>query len=128
MNLTSCEPQGSIFAVFLVSAYLNDSPEVFFDESLFDDGAKLLAQKLVNQFYKMILIVLSRGVIKLINFHFTKFKVMKLSLQNRAVQEFWCQAREHQVERVKSIRDFGVNISQNFGLSHWRYCKEKSRS
>ena len=38
---------------------------------------------------------------------------MKMSLQNRADRELSFQAREHQIERFKSIRDIRVNFSQN---------------
>ena len=48
------------------------------------------------------------------HFIFTKLKFMKFSLQNCADKELSFQAREHQTEPVKSIKDLGVNFSQNF--------------
>ena len=38
---------------------------------------------------------------------------MKITLQNRAEQVLTFEAREPQIERVKSIADFGVSFSQN---------------
>ena len=39
---------------------------------------------------------------------------MKFSQKNCADHELSFQAREHQIERVKLIRDLGVNFFQNY--------------
>ena len=66
-NVSSEGTQCLVFAVFLFSVYIYDLPEVFLNENfLFADDKKLVDSKPINQFYKMIMIVLSRGVKKTI--------------------------------------------------------------
>ena len=107
--------KGQFFAVFLFSAYINDLPEVFLNEIFFADNTKIVGLENHQQ-------ILQNDIVSAItwsekndsNFNFTKFNFIKFSLQNLADQKLSFQAREHQIERDKSIRDLGVNFSKNF--------------
>ena len=116
MSVTIRGLKDSIFTVFLLSVYINELPEVFFKENLTiadakkNFGSKIHQTILQNDVYSGI----TRSQKSHLNFNFTKFKVMKFSLQKSDDQELTFQANEHQIKRVKSIRDLSVNVFENF--------------
>ena len=121
-NVTSGDPQGSIFVPTLISLYVNDLPEVVQSLGclLFADDSKLF--KRVSSITDCLL--LQRDIESLIQWcsdwknslNLDKCYFIKFSNKRKEVFDFIYTMFDSPISRVKEIKDLGVTFTSSFSF------------
>ena len=109
-QITSGGPQGSIFAVFLFSVYINDLPEIIVNECyLYADDTKIVStvdNKIQMEKNIENAIVWSKE--NRLNFNFNKFKNMQFSLHKNQNKQFLRLFSNGTILQGKQFKDLGI--------------------
>ena len=118
--ITSGGPQGSIFAVFLFSVYINDLPEIIVNECfLYADDTKIVStvdNKM--QLEKDIESAIVWSKENRLNFNFDKFKNVKFSLRKNQNKQILRLPSHRDIPQEIHFKDLGIYFSENLS---WDY-------
>ena len=118
-KISSEGPQGSIFAVFMFSVYINDLPDQLNDKTfLYADDKKIIGQ--ISEQEKL-QFDLNRAIewsgSNKLNFNFDKFSILEFSYKNTYNSSTELFAKGNAIKNKKQIKDLGLIFTVSMSLN-----------